>query len=92
MLEEMALVERERKLDDLQDQRSSRIVSTSDGHPLFKAAGHPLRDRRRQLAQPMRAAQTAQPQQQNAGNRRPQEVGAPAQAMVAGGLVFVQIQ
>ena len=33
---------------------------------------------------------TAQPQQHNAGSRRPEEVGAPAQAMVAGGFVFVQ--
>jgi len=37
----------------------------------------------------MTAAEERQSQQHNAGSRRPQEVGAPAQAMVSGGLVFV---
>ena len=89
MLEEMALVERERKLDDLQDDDQDDRQH-DHGHRLFEAAGRPLRDRRGQLAQAMRAAGEQQPQQQDAGNRRPQEVGAPAQAMVAGGFVFVQ--
>ena len=91
MLEQMALVERERKLDDLQDQHQ-QDRQHDHVHRIVKAAGRPLRDRRRQLAQPMRAAEERQAQQHDAGNRRPQEVGAPAQAMVAGGLVFVQIR
>ena len=61
MFEEMSLVERERELDDLQDH-DEHDRQHDHRHPLFQAAGHPLRDRRRQLAQPMRAAEQQQPQ------------------------------
>ncbi len=90
MLEQVALVEGERKFDDLQDHYQ-QDRQHDHVHRVVKPARRPLRDRRRKLTQPMTAAEDRHSQQHNAGSRRPQEVGAPAQAMVSGGLVFVQI-
>jgi hypothetical protein len=77
------------QLDDLQDDHQDDRQH-DHRYRLFDAAGRPLRDCRGQLAQAMRAAGEQQPQQQNAGNGRPDQVGSPAQAMVAGGFVLVQ--
>ena len=91
MFEKMSLVERERQLDDCQDG-DQHDRKQHHGRRLFDSARHPLRQRGGELTQPMRAARQQQDQQQDAGDRRPSEVGAPAQPVVASRFVFVQTQ
>ena len=91
VFEKVALVVGEGKLDDLQDH-DQHDRQHDHRHGFVETARQPLRDRRRQFAQPMAAAAERQSQQHDAGKRRPQEVGTPAQAMVFGGFIFVQDQ
>ncbi len=89
MFEQKAVVVREGQLDDRQNQHH-QDRREHHHHDVVEAFGHPLRERRGQLAQPVAAAGDGERQQHNAGGRCPEEVSAPAQAMIASGFVFVQ--
>ena len=91
MLEQVALIERERQFDQLQ-QQDQHGGERDDRHHILKTNRESIGRHGGPLAEGQAGTGDEEREQDEAGGSRSQKVGAPAQAVIASGLVFVHVR